>query len=74
MPVLSGMETFEKIRKLGYHIPIAFSSGYNKEDEILMMEDGDVSFVQKPYQLEMLRTRIKDLVSRQSSDNRRAKT
>jgi CheY-like chemotaxis protein len=63
MPVLGGMETYEMIRKMGFTTPVAFSSGYNKEEEIRLMDDRRVAFVQKPYQLDMLRARIRELLA-----------
>ena len=64
MPIYGGTEVYEKIRKLGMDVPVAFTSGYNKEDEISNMKDPRVAFVQKPYQLETLRAKLKDLMLR----------
>jgi PAS domain S-box-containing protein len=70
MPDMSGIETYHEIRKINSEIPIILSSGYNKQDEILHIdEDNHPLFLKKPYRLESIRNIVKTAVENQPDNN-----
>lgn len=51
MPVMSGLETFEKIVEMGIKTPVVLSSGFSKEEDVESMnQKGLFGFLHKPYQ------------------------
>jgi len=68
MPVLSGLEAYEEIRKANVDTPVIFSSGYNKEDEIEAQRVPGTLFLQKPYEIDALRRSLRDLLEGPASD------
>jgi two-component system, cell cycle sensor histidine kinase and response regulator CckA len=64
MPIMTGFEVYEEIRKLDPKIPILFSSGYNEHDgRDSIVKDPYVGFIQKPYRKATLLTQINQLLN-----------
>ncbi len=56
MPVMGGVETFTKLRKILPTLPVLICSGYNVEDlPEVIISDPNVSAVQKPYRPDQLK-------------------
>jgi CheY-like chemotaxis protein len=65
MPVMSGEETFERMRSLRTDIPIILSSGYDAIESVRRFEGkGLAGFLQKPYKAAALVGIVKDVISR----------
>jgi DNA-binding NtrC family response regulator len=64
MPVMSGMDTYEKLRELDPHVKIILSSGYDEKMSTLDL-DGDeaLKFLRKPYALDALLACIQDAMN-----------
>ena len=63
MPVMDGEETFYKLREIDPEIPILLSSGYSKEDKAeQLLSAGADGFLQKPFEMSELRTRLSALL------------
>jgi two-component system cell cycle sensor histidine kinase/response regulator CckA len=57
MPNLDGEETFRELRRIDRQLRVVLSSGYNEQDVVQrFVGRGLTGFIQKPYQLETLRT------------------
>ena len=55
MPVMSGTETYEKLREAGADVTIILSSGYDDRIATLNLEDDSaLMFLRKPYALDSL--------------------
>lgn len=62
MPNKNGVETFDEIRRLCPDMRILISSGYNAQETVQWFsEKGRVGFIPKPYQLETLQVKVKEL-------------
>ncbi|MBU0673172.1 MAG: response regulator [Proteobacteria bacterium] len=63
MPQMGGEEALVELRKIRPDIRVIMSSGYN-EQEISrhFSEQGTVDFIQKPYQIQMLSTKLRDVL------------
>ncbi len=64
MPGISGGETFDRLKEINPNIRVLLSSGYSikgRAQEIL--ERGCKSFLQKPFQLEMLSRKVREVLS-----------
>ena len=59
MPVMDGLEATSKIRQYPYYLPILGLSGYASKSECL--EKGMDDFILKPYNLDVLHTKITEL-------------
>lgn len=63
MPVMSGTETYEKLRELDSDVKIILSSGYDEKMTALnMTEDSALQFLRKPYALDALLACIQDAI------------
>jgi PAS domain S-box-containing protein len=63
MPGTSGGETFDRLRDLAPGVPILLSSGYSLEGEASdIMARGCQGFIQKPFNLNELSERIRDVL------------
>ena len=63
MPNVDGGKLAEKIRMRDQHVPILVSSGYPEEEVMkYFSQSGIHSFIQKPFQVENLITKIQELV------------
>lgn len=65
MPVMSGIETYEKLRELDTHVTIILSSGYDEKVSTINIDaDAALKFLRKPYALDALLSCIQDAVSK----------
>ena len=61
MPIMSGTETYEKLRELDADIRIILSSGYDEKMSSLDIEaDKSLMFLRKPYALDALLACVQD--------------
>jgi PAS domain S-box-containing protein len=58
MPRMSGEETLRSLRSLAPQLPVILTSGYNQSAVPELATDDHVSFLQKPFSLQALRTQI----------------
>ena len=65
MPVMDGLQAMEKIRNLRSDVPILFMSGYMREGELRNL-DAATDFLQKPFKLEDLQEKLRDLLATQA--------
>jgi DNA-binding NtrC family response regulator len=64
MPVMSGTETYEKLRELDPGVPIILSSGYDEKVSSLNFEaDPALKFLRKPYALDALLACVQDAIN-----------
>jgi DNA-binding NtrC family response regulator len=64
MPVMSGTETYEKLRELDTEVPIILSSGYDEKVSTLDFEaDSALMFLRKPYALDALLACVQDAIN-----------
>ncbi|MDX1971050.1 MAG: response regulator [Candidatus Sumerlaeia bacterium] len=64
MPLMTGFEVYEEVRKIDPVLPILFSSGYNEHDtRQKVVEDHHVGFIQKPYRKATLLNHVKELLT-----------
>ncbi|MBN1554733.1 MAG: PAS domain S-box protein [Phycisphaerae bacterium] len=64
MPRMSGEECLRELRKIKSDVRIVLSSGYNEQDVVRRFtEKGPAGFIQKPYQTENLRRKMKEIFS-----------
>lgn len=62
MPRLSGLETFRMMREIRNDIPVVLTSGFSAEDAFQkFQEPGLAGFLQKPYRLKELRSRLEEI-------------
>ena len=63
MPRMNGRETFEELTKLNADVKVVFASGYSREDGCRDLTNLDtVEFIQKPFQLDELLSKIDSLL------------
>jgi len=63
MPGLSGADTFRELRRLRSDLPVLLSSGYDeREAAAAFTGKGEAMFIQKPYGLDDLSGKIRQLV------------
>lgn len=61
MPEMDGTRTFEALKKISDGVPVILASGYSKADvEDQFGDRGFAGFIQKPYTLEELESRIRE--------------
>jgi CheY-like chemotaxis protein len=59
MPNLDGVQTFEEIQKRKIDIPVILTSGFSEQEAVKKFKSkGLTGFLQKPYQLEVLKIEI----------------
>jgi DNA-binding NtrC family response regulator len=64
MPVMSGTETYEKLREIDSDVRIILSSGYDeKMSTIDMQGDDELVFLRKPYALDQLLAFVQDALN-----------
>ncbi|MBN2399503.1 MAG: PAS domain S-box protein [Candidatus Aminicenantes bacterium] len=70
MPGLSGGETFDRFRKIDPTVKVLLSSGYSLNGEAQhIMDRGCNGFLQKPYQIEILSKKIREILGIQDEGN-----
>jgi CheY-like chemotaxis protein len=63
MPKMSGQEVFQALREINPEAKVLLCSGYSKSEAPFAPREGEtLAFLQKPYRLETLAQRIRDLV------------
>ena len=65
MPVMDGIQAMAKIREIRSDVPILFMSGYMREGELCNL-DAATDFLQKPFKLEDLREKLRNLLAAKS--------
>ena len=63
MPHMSGEETLRALRVLSPQLPVILMSGYNQSSVPELATDDRVSFLQKPFSLQALRTQISKMLN-----------
>lgn len=63
MPVMDGEEAYQQIRNLDQAVPIIFSSGYSETKLSCPRGDPQLSFLQKPYQIDTFIAKIDEIVT-----------
>ena len=64
MPVLTGPQTYKKLRELKIDFPVIMVTSKNKPDEIgQMLRDGVLEYVMKPFTKEILIEKIKTVLT-----------
>ena len=61
MPTLGGRETFYKLKEVNPKLKIILSTGFNQYQELGAIEDFD-GFIQKPYEIEKLLSKIRNVL------------
>ena len=63
MPGISGGETFDRLREINPGIKVLLSSGYSIEGQAkTIMDRGCNGFLQKPFQLEKLSRKVREMI------------
>lgn len=63
MPGISGSETFDQLREIKADVKILLSSGYSLNGQAqTIMDRGCDGFIQKPFQLEQLSQRVREML------------
>jgi CheY-like chemotaxis protein len=64
MPVFSGVEVFRELRRKNIRVPLVFTSGYNKQQEVDLIPTSEaLVFLQKPYRLDAMRETFRNLLT-----------
>jgi CheY-like chemotaxis protein len=62
MPNMDGQQFFERIQSLNPTVPVILSSGYSEEEAMKRFHNsGIATFIQKPYQVEVLIAKIQEI-------------
>jgi signal transduction histidine kinase/CheY-like chemotaxis protein len=63
MPVMDGAETLAKLKEIDPGVPVLLSSGYSREEQAdELIKKGADGFIQKPFDLATLRSRMAELL------------
>ncbi len=63
MPVMDGMKTYQKIRKINRDLKILISSGYSDSDKLeTLKQDPKVALILKPFRVQDLVTKVRELL------------
>ena len=63
MPHMGGREAYERIRGMGSDVSVLFATGYSAEmAQATILEDGDVRVMQKPYSVNELGRKVRNLL------------
>lgn len=63
MPGLTGLETFEAMKALDPKVKVLLASGYSREGHAAMaLEPGNHAFIEKPFDIEALSAKLKELI------------
>ncbi|RPJ11518.1 MAG: response regulator, partial [Desulfobacteraceae bacterium] len=67
MPGLNGSETFDLLKNIQPDIKVLLSSGYSLSQEASqILENGRNSFIQKPFDINRLSSKIRELLDREA--------
>lgn len=73
MPEMSGTALFENISRLQLDLPVLLISGYITKDEIGEYSlDKNLTFLQKPFQPQVLASKVRDVLERPARDRLRS--
>jgi len=65
MPGMGGRETYERLRAIRPDVKILIASGYSISTDILgIMEEGCAGFIQKPFNITQISTKIREILDR----------
>ena len=62
MPELNGIEVYRQIRARDPHVPVLISSGYNEQNAEDLPEELADTFLHKPYEIGVLRSRLRHVL------------
>lgn len=63
MPKMDGVETLKELSRIRKNVPVLLSSGYSEQEAVLKFQSGKAfSFLQKPYCIDQLKVKIKELL------------
>ncbi len=64
MPIISGADTFRELMKIDPTSKVLLASGYSVEEEArLLLDEGALGFIQKPFKVDLLQNKIDDILS-----------
>jgi DNA-binding NtrC family response regulator len=64
MPIMDGAETFFALRNINPQVKVLLFSGYSNDEKVdLMLDNGAVGFLQKPFDLNTLSNVLKKALS-----------
>jgi CheY-like chemotaxis protein len=67
MPVLSGSETFDALKRMDPNVRVMLSTGYSASDHAKkIMEKGCQAFIQKPFRIDDLSQKIREVLDKKS--------
>jgi|GEM_PF-2649814 len=70
MPGKDGMETFQTLKKIDPQVRVLFFSGFNKNKRINeFLVDGQVGFIEKPFNMKILSDALSELLVERSINN-----
>jgi DNA-binding NtrC family response regulator len=65
MPILGGEQCFRELRRIRKDVVVVLSSGYNEQELIARFAGkGFAGFIQKPYRLEYLNTKLQEALKK----------
>ncbi len=65
MPVMSGGETFDRVKEVNPKVKVLLSSGYSLEGEAKeILKRGCDAFIQKPFKIEQLSQKLREVLDR----------
>ena len=68
MPGMSGGDTYDRIKEVNPNVKVLLSSGYGIDDQAVeILDRGADSFIQKPFSLEDLSQKIKEIMGGESA-------
>lgn len=62
MPRMGGRETFRRLQEMKVSVPVVFTSGYRPQDRLELSHLGGASFIQKPFQTDVLIQTVWDVL------------
>jgi two-component system cell cycle sensor histidine kinase/response regulator CckA len=70
MPVMSGGETFDRMKEMNPKIKVLLSSGYSIEGEAKeILKRGCDAFIQKPFIIEQLSQKIREILDKKQAQS-----
>ena len=68
MPGMSGGDTYDRIKEINPNVKVLLSSGYGIDDQAVeILDRGADSFIQKPFSLEDLSQKIREIMGGESA-------
>jgi CheY-like chemotaxis protein len=67
MPGMDGAETYARLQEINPHIKVLLSSGYSVDGQATeMLERGCSGFIQKPFNIEKLSRKVREILDTQN--------